>query len=98
MMFVEFGEDVYEGMIVGENACAEDFDVNVVKEKHLINMCLFTSDVLVRLVPVRKLSLDQALEFVREDECVEVMLAVVRLCKVELSAVDRVKVARRMRA
>jgi GTP-binding protein TypA/BipA len=98
VMFVEPGEDVYEGMIVGENARAEDLDVNAVKEKHLTNMRSSTSDVLVRLVPARKLSLDQALEFVREDECVEVTPAAVRLRKVALSAVDRVKAARRMRA
>jgi len=96
-MFVEPGEDVYEGMIVGENARAEDLDVNAIKEKHLTNMRSSTSDVLVRLVPARKLSLDQALEFVREDECVEVTPHSVRLRKVELSAVDRVKAARRMR-
>ena len=85
-MFVEPGEDVYEGMIVGENARAEDLDVNAVKEKHLTNMRSSTSDVLVRLVPARKLSLDQALEFVREDECVEVTPHSVRLRKVELEA------------
>jgi GTP-binding protein len=96
-MFVEPGEDVYEGMIVGENARAEDLDVNAVKEKHLTNMRSSTSDVLVRLVPARKLSLDQALEFVREDECVEVTPHSVRLRKVALGAVDRVKAARRMR-
>src|SRR5690242_4087906 len=78
-LFVEPGEDVYEGMIVGENARAEDLDVNAVKEKHLTNMRSSTSDVLVRLVPPRKLSLDQALEFVREDECVEVTPHAVRL-------------------
>jgi GTP-binding protein len=97
-MFVEPGEDVYEGMIVGENARQEDLDVNAVKEKHLTNMRSSTSDVLVRLVPARKLSLDQALEFVREDECVEVTPHSVRLRKVQLSAVDRVKAARRARA
>src|SRR3954471_12809323 len=97
-MFVEPGEDVYEGMIVGENARQEDLDVNAVKEKHLTNVRSSTSDVLVRLVPARKLSLDQALEFVREDECVEVTPHSVRLRKVALSAVDRVKAARRMRA
>ena len=72
VLFVEPGEDVYEGMIVGENARAEDLDVNATKEKHLTNMRSSTSDVLVRLVPPRRLSLDQALEFVREDEAVEV--------------------------
>ncbi len=97
-MFVEPGEDVYEGMIVGENARAEDLDVNAVKEKHLTNVRSSTSDVLVRLVPARKLSLDQALEFVREDECVEVTPHAVRLRKVELEAVARVKAARRLRA
>src|SRR4051812_25318362 len=96
-MFVEPGEDVYEGMIVGENSRQEDLDVNAVKEKHLTNVRSSTSDVLVRLVPARKLSLDQALEFVREDECVEVTPHSVRLRKVALSAVDRVKAARRMR-
>ena len=97
-MFVEPGEDVYEGMIVGENARAEDLDVNAVKEKHLTNMRSSTSDVLVRLVPARKLSLDQALEFVREDECVEVTPHAVRLRKVVLVGVERVKAARRLKA
>ena len=93
-MFVEPGEDVYEGMIIGENARAEDLDVNATKEKHLTNMRSSTSDVLVRLVPPRKLSLDQALEFVREDECVEVTPHSVRLRKVALDAIGRVKAAR----
>jgi GTP-binding protein len=93
-LFVGPGEDVYEGMIVGENARAEDLDVNAIKEKHLTNMRSSTSDVLVRLVPPRKLSLDQALEFVREDECVEVTPHSVRLRKVALDAVGRVKAAR----
>lgn len=96
-MFVEPGEDVYEGMIVGENSRSEDLDVNAVKEKHLTNMRSSTGDVLVRLVPARKLSLDQALEWVREDECVEVTPHSVRLRKVELEAVARVKAARRLR-
>jgi GTP-binding protein len=98
MLFVEPGEDVYEGMIVGENARAEDLDVNAIKEKHLTNMRSSTSDVLVRLVPPRRLSLDQALEFVREDECVEVTPHAVRLRKVVLDQVSRQKRARRMRA
>src|SRR5215211_210688 len=93
-LFVEPGEDVYEGMIVGENARADDLDVNATKEKHLTNMRSSTSDVLVRLVPPRRLSLDQALEFVREDECVEVTPHAVRLRKVALDAVGRVKAAR----
>ncbi|HEY6888610.1 MAG TPA: translational GTPase TypA [Solirubrobacter sp.] len=97
-MFVEPGEDVYEGMIVGENARQEDLDVNAVKEKHLTNVRSSTSDVLVRLVPARKLSLDQALEFVREDECVEVTPHSVRMRKVVLEQVERVREARRLRA
>jgi GTP-binding protein TypA/BipA len=96
-MFVEPGEDVYEGMIVGENSRQEDLDVNAVKEKHLTNVRSSTSDVLVRLVPARKLSLDQALEFVREDECVEVTPHSVRMRKVVLAGVDRVREARRLR-
>ena len=83
-MFVGPGEDVYEGMIVGENARAEDLDVNACKEKHLTNMRSSTADELVRLVPKRTLSLDQALEFLREDECVEVTPGAVRLRKVAL--------------
>lgn len=97
-MFVGPGEDVYEGMIVGENARQEDLDVNAVKEKHLTNMRSSTGDVLVRLVPARTLSLDQALEWVREDECVEVTPHSVRLRKVELAQVDRVRAARRLKA
>jgi predicted membrane GTPase involved in stress response len=93
-LFVGPGEDVYEGMIVGENARAEDLDVNACKEKHLTNMRSSTADELVRLVPKRVLSLDQALEFLREDECVEVTPAVVRLRKVDLDKVARQKRAR----
>jgi GTP-binding protein len=93
-LFVDPGEDVYEGMIVGENARAEDLDVNACKEKHLTNIRSSTSDVLVRLVPPRRLSLDQALEFVREDECVEVTPHSVRLRKVALDAIGRVRLAR----
>jgi GTP-binding protein TypA/BipA len=94
ILFVGPGADVYEGMIVGENSRAEDLDVNAVKEKHLTNMRSSTSDVLVRLVPPRNLSLDQALEFVREDECIEVTPHSVRLRKAELDQISRVKAAR----
>jgi GTP-binding protein len=93
-LFVAPGEDVYEGMIVGENSRAEDLDVNAIKEKHLTNHRSSNADELVRLVPPRKLSLDQALEFLREDECIEVTPKVVRLRKVSLDAVSRVKAAR----
>src|SRR5215212_990026 len=97
-LFVSPGEEVYEGMIVGENSRGDDLDVNAVKEKHLTNMRMSTSDVLVRLVPAHKPSLDQALEFLREDECVEVTPNSVRLRKVELDKNDRVKAARRAKA
>jgi GTP-binding protein len=93
-LFVGPGEEVYEGMIVGENARAEDLDVNAGKEKHLTNMRSSTADVLVRLVPAHRLSLDQALEFLREDECLEVTPAAVRLRKVELDKTRRAKTAR----
>jgi len=97
-LFVGPGDEVYEGMIVGENARADDLDVNACKEKHLTNMRSSTADVLVRLVPHRQLSLDQALEFLREDECVEVTPARVRLRKAVLDATQRAKHARRARA
>jgi GTP-binding protein len=97
-LFVEPGDEVYEGMIVGENSRAEDLDVNAVKEKHLTNMRSSTADELVRLVPKRELSLDQAMEFLRADECVEVTPHSVRLRKVTLDKTDRVREARQARA
>src|ERR687890_333451 len=97
-LFVGPGEEVYEGMIVGENSRSEDLDVNAVKEKHLTNHRSSTSEVLVRLVPHRRLSLDQALEFLREDECVEVTPESVRLRKVALDKVSRTKLARKLKA
>ncbi|MEX2275755.1 MAG: translational GTPase TypA [Actinomycetota bacterium] len=96
-MFVGPGEDVYEGMIVGENSRANDMDVNPTKEKKLTNMRQANSEELVRLIPKRELSLEQALEFLREDECVEVTPSHVRLRKVLLGQNDRVKSARRGR-
>jgi GTP-binding protein len=88
-LFVVPGVEVYEGMIVGENARAEDLDVNGTKEKKLTNMRSSTADELVRLIPPRPLSLEQALEFIRDDECVEATPSSVRLRKVELSATRR---------
>jgi GTP-binding protein len=97
-LFVGPGADVYEGMIVGENARSEDLDVNPTKEKKLTNIRSSTADELVRLIPPRPLPLDQALEFIREDECVEVTPRNVRLRKVELSAQKRQTTAgRKMR-
>ena len=90
-MFVGPQTEVYEGMIVGENARQDDMDVNPTKEKKLTNMRQSSSDVLVPLIPHKVLSLEQALEFCREDECVEVTPANVRLRKVELSMSEREK-------
>ena len=96
-LFVGPGEEVYEGMVVGENARAEDLDVNAVREKKLTNMRAAGSDETVKLVPAHRLSLDQALEFIREDECVEVTPDAVRLRKLTLDAVARQKESRARR-
>jgi GTP-binding protein len=90
-LFVGPGTEVYEGMIVGENARSEDLDVNPTKEKKLTNMRSSTAEELVRLVPPRPMSLEQALEFIREDECVEVTPSNVRLRKVVLAQDGRAK-------
>ena len=94
-LFVGPGVDVYEGMIVGENARPEDLDVNATKEKKLTNTRAPSADATVRLIPPRPLSLDQALEYIREDECVEVTPSDVRLRKIELSAQRRQTAASR---
>jgi GTP-binding protein len=94
-MFVGPGTDVYEGMIVGENSRSDDMDVNPTKEKKLTNMRQSSGDVLVPLIPHKQLSLEQALEFCREDECVEVAPNAVRIRKVILGASDRVKAGRK---
>lgn len=88
-LFVGPGVEVYEGMIVGENARADDLDVNATKEKKLTNMRSSTSDELVRLIPPRPLSLEQALEFIREDESVEVTPVSIRMRKADLSGAKR---------
>ncbi len=97
-MFIGPGEEVYEGMIVGENARSDDLDVNATKEKHQTNVRAASADVLVRLIPHKQLSLEQAIEFLRDDECVEITPESVRLRKVELAKTDRVRAARRARA
>ena len=84
-------------MIVGENARGEDMDVNPAKERKLSNVRQANAEELVRLIPRRALSLEQALEFIREDECVEVTPRDVRLRKVVLPARDRLKASRRER-
>ncbi len=88
-LFIGPREELYEGMVVGENARGDDLDVNASKEKKLTNMRSSNADELVRLIPPRPLSLEQALEFIRDDECVEVTPKSIRLRKVELSATKR---------
>ena len=90
-LFVAPRVEVYEGMVVGENSRGEDLDVNATKEKKLTNMRSSTADELVRLIPPRPLSLEQALEFIRADEAVEVTPESIRLRKVELSASKRAR-------
>ena len=94
-LFIAPGAEVYEGMVIGENARAEDMDVNPAKEKKVTNVRSSTADELVRLAPPRSLSLDQALEFIREDEAVEVTPATVRLRKLDLTAATRGRTAKR---
>ncbi|MEY4136676.1 MAG: hypothetical protein RL205_804 [Actinomycetota bacterium] len=94
-MFVGPGTDVYEGMIVGENSRSDDMDINPTKEKKLTNMRQSSGDVLVPLIPHKQLSLEQALEFCREDECVEITPGTVRIRKVLLAQTDRVRAGRK---
>jgi len=96
-LFIGPGEDVYEGMIVGEHARANDLDVNAVKEKQLTNMRSSTSDVLVRLTPPKSLTLESAIEFLRSDECVEITPGAIRLRKVDLDQNERMKAARKLK-
>ena len=88
-LFIRPGTAVYEGMVVGENAREADLDVNVVKEKKLTNMRASTSDEAIRLVPFRELSLEQALEFINDDELVEITPSAVRMRKRVLVANQR---------
>jgi GTP-binding protein len=94
-LFVAPGDELYEGMVVGENARRDDLDVNASKPKKLTNMRASSADELIRLIPPRPLSLEQALEFIREDECVEVTPKSIRLRKTELSATARQTAAAR---
>jgi GTP-binding protein len=96
-LFVPPTTEVYEGMVVGENSRADDMDVNITKEKKLTNVRSSTADVLERLAPPRLLSLEQSLEFCREDECVEVTPEAVRIRKVELDQTLRARAAARAR-
>jgi GTP-binding protein len=96
-LFVGPGVEVYEGMVVGENARSEDMDVNPTKERKVTNVRSSTAEELVRLIPPRPLSLEQALEFIRDDECVEVTPTSVRLRKVVLDQAERGRRAKRAR-
>ncbi|MER5351137.1 translational GTPase TypA [Kitasatospora sp. NPDC002551] len=95
VLFCDPGTEVYEGMIVGENSRADDMDVNITKEKKLTNMRSSNADVAESIVPPRKLSLEQSLEFCREDECIEVTPETVRIRKVVLDQKDRGRTASR---
>src|ERR671913_74151 len=97
VMFVEPTTEVYEGMIVGENSRADDMDVNITKEKQQTNIRSATSDNFEKLIPPKRLSLEQCLEFCREDECVEVTRETVRIRKVVLDANARAKTASQAR-
>ncbi len=90
-MFVPATTEVYEGMIIGENSRADDMDVNITKEKKLTNMRASTSETTENLVPHRALSLEQALEFCADDECVEVTPTHARIRKVVLPAGERAR-------
>ena len=94
-LFVSPATEVYEGMIVGENSRADDMDVNITKEKKLTNIRSSTAEELEKLVPPRRLSLEQALEFCRDDECVEVTPTAIRLRKVTLDQAARAREAAR---
>jgi GTP-binding protein len=95
--FVEPTQEVYEGMIVGENSRADDLDVNITKEKQLTNMRQSTADNFERMTPSRRLTLEECLEFAREDECVEVTPEVVRIRKVELDQSARARRTSRLK-
>jgi GTP-binding protein len=97
VLFVEPTTEVYEGMIVGENARDDDMDVNITREKKQTNVRSSTSDNFEKLIPPRKLSLEQCLEFCREDECVEVTPENVRIRKVILDQNGRAKASARAR-
>ena len=89
VLFIEPGAEVYEGMIVGENSRPNDLDVNITREKKQTNMRASTADEGIRLIPPRQLSLEQAIEFINDDELVEVTPAHLRLRKRVLAANQR---------
>jgi len=95
--FVNPTEEVYEGMVIGENSRNDDMDVNITKEKKLTNMRQSTSDTFESMTPSRQLTLEECLEFAREDECVEVTPEIVRIRKVELDANARARQTSRLK-
>jgi GTP-binding protein len=95
VIFVEPTTEVYEGMIIGENSRNDDMDVNITKEKKLTNMRAASADNTENVVPPRKLSLEQSLEFCRDDECIEVTPETVRIRKVVLDQKERGRAASR---
>ncbi|GGV26166.1 translational GTPase TypA [Streptomyces griseoflavus] len=95
VLFTDPGTEVYEGMIVGENSRSDDMDVNITKEKKLTNMRSSSADSFEAIVPPRKLSLEQSLEFCRDDECVEVTPEAIRIRKVNLDARERARATSR---
>ena len=95
--FVKPTEAVYEGMVVGENSRGDDMDVNITKEKKLNNIRSSTAEELERLTPPRQMSLEECLEFAREDECVEVTPEIVRIRKVELDQNLRARITSRLK-
>ncbi|MGO4957892.1 translational GTPase TypA [Luteococcus sp. Sow4_B9] len=97
-LFVAPGEKVYEGMVVGENSRPDEMDVNPTKEKHLTNVRSATGDELERLIPPRRLSLEQSLEYCAEDECLEVTPKDVRIRKIALSQNERAKLRNKTKA
>lgn len=95
--FVKPTQEVYEGMVIGENSRADDMDVNITKEKQLTNIRSSTSDNFEKMTPSRELTLEECLEFAREDECVEVTPEIVRIRKVALDATERARAASRLK-
>jgi len=95
--FVQPTQEVYEGMVIGENSRAEDMDVNITKEKKLTNMRSSTADSFESMTPPRQLTLEESLEFAREDECVEVTPEIVRIRKVHLDATTRARAAAKLK-
>ena len=95
--FVQPTQEVYEGMVIGENSRNDDMDVNITKEKKLTNMRQSTSDTFESMTPPRQLSLEESLEFAREDECVEVTPEIVRIRKVDLDQTERARATSRLK-